>query len=160
MGMNVDATLVYGYDLGSMDDFKATERGEYGSPVLPWLSDDEDAEDEQGFADAAETVLLASVGFDEEWTEDSDGFYARQRAAQERLGVDFEYSGSHDFAGYILHAVGSKRTASWAETITLDPAEIALPRPDWDAKLTAALTALGITPTQTGPRWLVFPFYG
>lgn len=157
MGMNVEATLAYGYDLGSMEDFKATQRGEYGSPELPWF--DEEDED-TGFPDAAEKVLLASVGFTEEWAPGLEGHFDRKRAAEAQVGVDFDYAGSHDYPGFILCATGSKQSVDWAETLTLDPAELSLPRPEWDVKLSAALTALGITPTQDGPRWLVFPFYG
>ncbi len=159
MGMDVEATLAYGYDLGTLEDFAASQRSKYGSPELPWL--DEDDED-TGFPDAAEKVLLAAAGFTEEWTPTSrdDGYYDRKRAAKERIGVHFDYAGSHEFPGFILYAKGSKKSADWAETIPLDPTEIAAPRPEWDAKLAAALTALGITPTQDRPCWLVFPFYG
>ena len=44
----------------------------------------------------------------------------------------------------------------------LDPAELTI-RPvaeGWDAKVVTALTALGITPTQDCPKWLVYPSYG
>lgn len=155
MGMSVDATLVYGYELGSMEDFKAAERGEYDGPNLPWLGD-EDAD----FAEEAEKVLLASVGFTEEWRAGSDGYFDRKRAAEAQIGVDFEFAGSHDYPGYVLHAKDSKQSVEWSEVLVLDPAELSQARDEWDAKLSAALTALGITPTQTGPKWLVFPFYG
>ena len=161
MGMNVEATLAYGYDLGAIEDFKAAQRSEYGSPNLPWFNEDTEDDDQvSDVPDAGTKTLLASVGFTEEWSRDVPGFYDRQRAARERLGVDFDYSGSHDYPGFILYAKGSEQSVDWAEALALDPAEIAASRPDWDAKLTAALAVLGITPTQDGPRWLVFPFYG
>ncbi|WP_433730770.1 hypothetical protein ACQP2Y_20970 [Actinoplanes sp. CA-051413] len=159
MGMNVEATLAYGYDLGSMEDFRAVQRGEYDSPDLPWFDpDDEDA----SFPDEAEKVLFASVGFTEEWTPASkdNGYYDRKKAAEQQIGVDFDYAGSHDYPAFVLYATGSKQSVDWAQTMTLDPNELMAPRPGWDAKLTAALASLGITPTQAGPRWLVFPFYG
>jgi hypothetical protein len=155
MGMDPEARLAYGYDLGTFEDFKATPRSEYGGPELPWL--DEDSTD---LAAAAEPILLASVGFTEEWTAGNEGFFDRQCAAEEALGVDFDFAGTHDYPAFLLVAKGSQRSVEWADSMTLDPAEIATARPDWDVKLAAALTALGITPTQDGPKWLVFPFYG
>ncbi|WP_426513143.1 hypothetical protein ACPPVO_22455 [Dactylosporangium sp. McL0621] len=59
----------------------------------------------------------------------------------------------------MLIASGSEREACNADVLLLDPAELAADRPDWDAALAAALDALGITPNQGGPAWLVFPSY-
>lgn len=155
MGMDPDARLAYGYDLGTMETFRATPRTEYDSPDLPWLD-----EDNSDLAEQAKEVLLASVGFTETWERGADGFYERQREAEARLGVEFTFAGSHDYPGFILAATGSAKSVEWTETMALDPAELSLPRPQWDAKLAAALAALGVVPDQGGPRWLVFPFYG
>lgn len=164
MGSNPSAHLAYGYDLGSEEDFKAAERGEYGSPKLPWYdTDDEDDEDDDSeptgdFPELAERVLLESIGFTEtDWS--ADGYFERERAAKARLGVEFTFSGG-DVPGWILIASGSEQSVDWAETILLNPAELAMARTDWDAKLAAALATLGITPTQDGPGWIVFPSYG
>lgn len=164
MGSNPEACLAYGYDLGTDDDPQIAERGEYGFK-LDWLDNadgkDEDADIHPTFPDVAEDRLLASVGFAETDYRVA-GYHDRRRAAQEALGVDIEFSGGHDVPGYILAAVESKRSVQWAETMALDldamrdPARLA----DWDAKLASAVAALGITPKQDQPRWLVFPFYG
>lgn len=161
MGSAARAYLVYGFDLGTDEDFKAAERGEYDEPILPWLPGDDGNDDEvEGFADAALRVLLASVGFTEEWSADSEGYFDRKRAAEQQIGVEFDFSGSGDYPGYVLLASGSSRSVEWAETMSLDAAALAAPRPEWDAKLAAALAALGIHPTQDRPRWLVYPCYG
>ncbi len=163
MGMNASAHLAYGYDLGSEDDFKAAERSEYGSPKLPWYDPEEDDEDDSEptgeFSELAMRVLLDSIGFTERWAEGT-GYFDRERAAEKQLGVEFTFSGSSEYPGWLLVAKGSDRNVSWAEAMTLDPAELAADRPEWDARLAAALTALGITPTQDGSAWLVFPSYG
>lgn len=155
MGMTATAHLVYGYDLGSSEEFRAEQRGEYGGPDLPWFDEDE----HDGFAGEAEKVLLASAGFTEARAE-SDGYWERERAAKAQVGVEFASTGHVDLPGWVLHATGSERAVAWSETMVLDPAELAQARPEWDVKLAAALTALGITPTQVVPRWLIFPSYG
>lgn len=161
MGMSAEATLAYGYDLGTLEDFKAAERDEYGGPNLPWLPEDDDSE---GFASEVEDRLLAAVGFTEEWTPGAAerGYYDRKRAAEKASGVDLDYSGHADYSGWVLIAKGSDVSVDWAEVMTLDMAELTnSPAVEgWDAKLVAALTALGITPTQDGPKWLVYPSYG
>lgn len=156
MGADPEARMAYGYDLGTVEDFKAAERGEYGSPALPWFDED----DEDGFEDKAEKLLLTSVGFTETWSRENTGFHAREREAKARLGVEFDRCGTYEYPGWVLIASGSARSVEWAQTMTVNPAEIGAPRPEWDEKLASALKALGITPTQDGPKWLAYPFYG
>lgn len=162
MGMSADAHLAYGYDLGTGEDFKAAERGEYGSPNMSWLPVDEDGDSEYAdFGEKVEERLLASVGFTEEWTLNS-GYHDRLDEARKRIGVELRYSGHTDYAGWALVATGSERSVEWSEVMTVDLDELTN-RPayeGWDTKLADALTALGITPTQDGPKWLVYPSYG
>ena len=152
MGMSAGAHLVYGYDLGGGEDFKAAERGEYGEPKLPWLPVDEDGDSVyDDFGDEVEQRLLGS-----------EGYWDRKKEAEKRVGVALTYSGHADYAGWILVAKDSERSVEWSETMPVDLDELTN-RPayeGWDKKLTEALTALGITPTQDGPKWLVFPSYG
>jgi len=160
--MSAYAHLAYGYDLGSGEDFKAAERGEYGSPKLPWLPVDEDGDSEyDDFGVAVENRLLASAGFTEtDWQ--AEGHFARKRDAEKRVGVQLTYSGHSDYAGWVLIAKESERSVEWDEAMVVDLGELTN-RPSyegWDIKLADALTALAITPTQDGPKWLVFPSYG
>lgn len=167
MGMTASAHLAYGYDLGSVEDFKAEKRSEYGSPKLPWFDQEEDEDDGSepagDFAGLAERVLLDSIGFTERYTEDAGSdYFRREREAKARLGVEVGFSGHPDYPGWILVATGSEKSVDWAETMTLDPFVLERTPIDegWDGKLEAALAALGITPTQGGPCWLVYPSYG
>ena len=168
MGMVASAHLAYGYDLGFGEDFKAAERGEYGEPKLPWLPVDEDGDSVYSdFGGEVEKRLLASVGFTEEWMQDESdeerkGRWARHREAEKRIGVELDSSGHHDNPGWVLIAKDSDRNVEWSEAMTVDLDELTN-RPGyegWDTKLADALAALGITPTQDGPKWLVYPSYG
>jgi hypothetical protein len=161
MGSSARAHLAYGYDLGGGEDFKAAERGEYGEPKLPWLTDDDVEGDHDDFGTEVEKLLLASVGFTEEFTPDSD-YWIRRKAAEERVGVELAYSGHSDYAGWLLVITDSQQSVEWSEAMELDLPAMADLTADglWNAKLTAALAALGITPTQDGPKWLVYPSYG
>lgn len=163
MGMSAEAHLAYGYDLGTGEDFKAAERGEYGEPKLPWLPTDEDGDsDYSEFGDEVEKRLFASIGFTEQWKSGDPTYWDRKKAAEERIGVELTYSGHDDYSGWVLVAKGSERSVEWSEVMEVDAGELLMPgRLDrWDGKLAEALKALGITPAQDGPKWLVFPSYG
>lgn len=172
MGSNARAHLAYGYDLGTSEDFQAAERGEYGSPKLPWFGahDEDDETEGEGFGECVERILLAATGFVEipwELRKDYDeaaktAYYNAKHEAEKRHGVELAFSGAYDYAGWVLVARGSERSVEWSEVMVVDLDELAN-RPGyegWDTKLADALTALGITPTQDGPKWLVFPSYG
>lgn len=169
MGSSPYAHLAYGYDLGSGEDFKAAERGEYGDPKLPWLNDDE-GDEREGFGEGVERLLLASTGFVEiPWEQRKDydqdarrTYYAAKSEAEKRHGVELDYSGHSDYAGWILIARESERRVEWSEAMTVDLDELET-RPayeGWNQKLADALQTLGITPTQNDPKWLVYPSYG
>jgi hypothetical protein len=158
MGTTARAELAYGYDLGGMEGFKAAEVGRYDGPDLPWWAEEDEHPEE--FTEVADRMLLDRIGRFAETDRRADGYYDRKHAAEKRVGVRFDFPGNVEYPGLVLIAEGSRRAVAWAEVMTLDPNEILIARPDWDAKLAAALDALGIHPTQPGPRWLVYPTYG
>lgn len=171
MGMSASAHLAYGYDLGSGEDFKAAERDEYDAPKLPWLPTDEDGDcDYSEFGEKVEERLLAATGFVEipwEVRKDYDegsrrAYYSARAEAGKRHGVEVAYSGHADYAGWLLIAEESERSVEWAAAMTVDLNELTNrpSRDGWDARLSDALATLGITPTQDGPKWLIFPSYG
>lgn len=164
MGMSPRAKLAYGYNLGGEETgwlVEGVDEDGYWTPS--WFNRPEDDGDEgaEELATVAENLLLADAGFTEaDWQ--ADGYYERKRAAEARIGVEFSFSGHSDYAGTLLIAIGSRRSVEWSEAMTLDPNEL-LTRPgaeQWDAKLAAALRVLDFTPTQDGPKWLVYPTYG
>lgn len=154
MGMDPEAKLVYGYALGGDEDsdgWLIAEAGEYGQWEPDWIGD-------HGVVDAAKKRLLASVGFTETDYK-VDGFFDRQREAEARLGVKFAtHGGEHSCRALVTYEV----SVEWGEVAVLDFAELMAARVegDWDAKLAHALAALGVTPKQERPAWLLLAAYG
>lgn len=157
MGRSLSAKLVYGYDLGGGEgEWKVREADEYGGlPELDWY--DEDSEDFVG--DAEKRLLAVVAGFTETWeTATADGLYEREKAAKARLGVEFEWYGVSDYSEHVLGA----HTVDVCGAEVVDLAALAA-RPDipkWDAALASAVAALGITPTQEKPGWILCAYYG
>jgi hypothetical protein len=163
MGQSTNAVLAYGYDLGSDEDWKIQEAsGEYGELQLDWLTTAGDTEDDEdaGFIAQAKKRLLAQIaGFTEtDWQ--VEGFFTRQDEAEKSLGVEFKSYCSGDYPMYVLaaHAITVHRGDSQLldlAALAADPAANG-----WDEKLQAALTALGITPTQQTPGWVLCSYWG
>jgi hypothetical protein len=156
MGTSTDAVLAYGYDLCG-EPWKIREIGEYDEPVLDWY----DEEDDSDFAAQAERRLLASIGFTETWeTSTGDGYFKREEEAKARLGVTFETYCKDDYPLFILaaHVI----TVSRGDSEILDlPALMNAPvEHGWDDNLRAACEALGITPTQETPAWVLVSYWG
>lgn len=164
MGADPEARLTYGYDLGTYEKFKAAEVSAYDSPNLPWYRTDL-YYDDPGYADGDFIEALYQALYkaipDPPPAEDE---YDRKSAAEKHFGVQVEYSGAESSIGWVLTIKDedANRSVEWSDTIALDLGVLSmLPLVgDWDAKLSRALIALGITPTQDQPRWLVFPYYG
>jgi len=155
MGTSTDAILAYGYDLGGGDEWKFQEAAKYGEFELDWY--DEESDDD--FTSQAEKHLLASVGFIEEWAPDS-GYWDRKKEAEARLGVEIETYCKDDYPMYVLAT--KVITVSRGDSKVLDlPALMADPTQNgWDHALRTALTALGITPTQEQPSWVLCSYWG
>jgi hypothetical protein len=154
MGMNPRAKLVYGYALGGDEGgWEVQEAGEYGQWEPDWLN----AENDDLITDA-EKVLLASVGFTEtDW--EAEGYFDRQRAAEKRLGVTFvPHGGEFSCWALVCHEI----TVEWGEAAEVDLTSLmaAVGEGGWDAKLAAAVEALGATPKQGRPSWLLLAFWG
>lgn len=157
MGQSTDALLAYGYDLGGDEGWKLEDCGEYGElPELPWLDENDD-----DFQSAAERHLLAEIaGFTERWAKGSEGYWDREREAKARVGVQFDTYCSGNYPMYLLAT--KVITVHRGSVKDIDMAELAV-EPEmngWDEKLRAALTALGITPQQAEPRWLLASYWG
>lgn len=156
MGTSTNAILVYGYDLGSDEEWRVEGAGEYGElPPLEWY--DEDSEDD--FAEQAQNRLLAVLaGFTEtDWQ--ADGYYDRQREAEQRLGVEFAYYCSGEYPMYILAA--KVITVHRGDIKVVDPPSLVQDplKSDWNDKLNVAVAALGLTPKQQRPEWLLCSYW-
>lgn len=167
MGSSPRAHLAYGYALGSDNRLDVRERvGDYGRDLTVdwWKSyDDEDYDPD---ADEDETSVTSQI-YRRLFEAIPDGpaieySYQRESHVEQHYGVKLSYPGAEGSSGYVLIAVGSEKSVDWDEVMTLDVDELR-DRPftaQWQLKLANALSLLGITPIQDGPRWLVFPSYG
>ena len=159
MGQSTDAMLVYGYNLGGEEDWELEGLGECGElPDLPWYDADDGDDDFQG---AAERRLLAEIaGFSETWSSENEGYFDRERAAKARLGVEFDTHCSGDYPMFLL---ATKVITVYRGSVKdIDMAALAV-EPEtngWNEKLRAAVQALGITPKQERPQWLLCSYWG
>lgn len=177
MGSDPEARLAYGHDLGGGEPWYLAEAsGEYGELAVDWY----DNESYDGFAAQLIARLYALIPDSPptDWAGDHD------KPVRDHWGIELVRSGDPEAgAGYVLAVVDNGRgraysSVEWSETMALDIAELATrpARESWDARLATVMTALGITPVRevegpdapsrprptepTGPRWLVFPYYG
>ncbi|MEV7793385.1 hypothetical protein AB0O68_15540 [Streptomyces sp. NPDC087512] len=160
MGMSTNAMLVYGYHLGSSDSgWLVHGAGEYGElPPVDWYNPDD--EDNDGFQESAEKRLLATLAqfTENDWSADS--YFDRQHAAKARLGVEFDTHCSGDYPMYLLIAKGITAYRGDAQEIDFAALQDEVQRADADAKLRAALDALGLRPTQERAQWLLCSYWG
>ena len=134
------------------------EASEYGALTLDWLPDPE-AEEDYDVPDLMLTRLLEASGFTEaDWQ--AEGYFARKRAAEEALGVEFETYCSDSYQMYLLAAKVITVYRGDVELIDMaalgDSATLAA----YDEKLAASLRVLGITPVQDKPAWLLCSYWG
>ena len=133
MGVSTDGIVAYGYNLGGVDEgWKVREAGEYGDLELDWW----DPEGDDDFVDCAEERLKAA-GVE---------------------GVEVVRYCSTESNMWVLASEHVRVYRGWVET--LDPAAMAGPRPEDDARLLAAVDALGLTPLQESPAWLLVSYWG
>jgi hypothetical protein len=152
MGVSTNGILAYGYALGGPEDgWAIAEAGEYGEWTPEWADDD--------LVGDAERHLLVSVGFTEDdWR--ADGYHDRRKAAQARVGVELEMYCSIDYPMYALVAHATTVYQGDAKKIDLAALERQRDEEGWDSRLRAALDALGMTPEQQAPGWLLLSFTG
>lgn len=150
MGQSTDGLLVYGYHLDTSDEFHIQEVDEYGGPD-PERFDWYDGLD---FVGQGKQRLLASVGFTEtDWR--VDGYFERERAAKAAVGVKFESHCSDECPMYFLAAHTVRVARGYPQVVDFAALTEQAKAEDWDGKLAKAVEALGITPTQDGPRWFL-----
>lgn len=164
MGQSTDAMLMYGYHLGGDDaGWEVEETDEYGAldaSQIPWVLDEEHEEGTDfDLVEEAGALLMASVGFTEtDWR--AEGYYDREKAAKAELGVTIKTHCSGVTPMYVLaaHCVTARR--GHVDEIDFEALSREVAEKAADAKLAAALQALGITPKQDNPRWLLCSYWG
>jgi len=150
MGVSTDAVLAYGYDLGSDGDLLIKETGR----LQPAWFDPRGA----SFAVQAEERLLLGAGF-AETDRRAGGYYERRRKAQWQVGVEVRRYGSDGTPGYILSAKTIIVPRGYVHPLDLTGLAAGPTGRGFDEKLSGALRALGITPKQDKPAWLLCSYW-
>ncbi|HEY8985719.1 MAG TPA: hypothetical protein VIU15_39880 [Streptomyces sp.] len=160
MGMSTDAILAYGYHLGGPDGgWELHGLDKYDElPALPWYDvDDEEGDD---FQSAAERHLLVTIADFTETDWRADGYDDRRKAARSRVGVGFETHCSADYPGFLLITKGITVYRGSVKEIDFAALQAEVQEAGADAKLRAALDALGLQPTQERAQWLLCSYWG
>lgn len=160
MGVSTDALLVYGFNLGGIEDaegWQIREVDEDGDPTASWYTTPEDAE-EVDFIEQAEIRLLVAHGLTGRWSDDD--YHERKREAQQHCGVTFERHCSDSCTMYLM--VAMDWTANRGYPVKIEPAHLADPELLYHCRgnLARALDILGITPTQDEPGWILASWKG
>jgi hypothetical protein len=144
--------LVFGYDLGDMPEFVGLD-SDVESPIW-WIDDDED-EDSPDFGTAAHRRLLDVSGFIERWSEGVDGYFEREEAASEALGVEVLQHGSDEAPQWLL--VAKSFTAGWGDPEVVRLPDLAHGIGQWEQRLVWAVDALGLQLPEDAhqPEWLL-----
>lgn len=155
MGVSTDGILAYGFNLGGDEGgWEIAEVDEYGEWTPDWYD-----EEEEDLVSDAETHLLRAAGFTETDYK-AEGYYDRKREAGARVGVELVSYCSGEFPMYVLAA--HHITAYRGDVKEIDFAALDQKRVDegWDEKLRAACEALGVTPKQERPKWMLVSYWG
>lgn len=151
MGQSTDALLMYGYDLGDPEQWKIKGVGEYDSWEPDWLDESD------GLIESAAVKLRAAAGFTEtDWW--AEGFFARRKEADARIGVEIVSHCSHEFRMYVLAA---HEIRAWrGEPKFFDLSELSPLTVEADKRLASALKVLGFRPEQERPQWILASDWG
>ncbi|SFQ31746.1 hypothetical protein [Amycolatopsis rubida] len=151
-----EAILAYGYDLGGdQRGWKVGETDDHGRPVI--ARHDIDGEEDKFVEEATGRLLAALAGFTET-DQHAAGYHDRRKAARKSLGVHIVMHGDPSDTSYALAT--SSIAVEEGDSMPLNPAELFDPADlePWNRRLAAALAALGITPRQDRPHWLVLAY--
>lgn len=137
MSNDSQAHLAYGYHLGNGDSgWEVTQANQWGELNVTWYDADDDYHDFPYFAEK----VLKKAGV---WQ-----------------GLKFLTYGHHDVPHYLL-VVGESHysTRTWGATLQVTPQMLLSLDAAWDLQLDKALDALGLTPNQRHPQWLICSEY-
>lgn len=171
MGRGLSTKIVYGYDIGSQnsDDgwkFEEFDASTYEMKWPGWVTELDDEEPDDFITQAKARLLTELTGFREldiddpvAWTAD---YFAQKRAAEARLGLDFEIYGVGDYVEWVL---GFELACESDGIGVLDQEFIAallnpLSMADMDYRLREAIRVLQLHPKgQVAPRLLLLAAY-
>lgn len=173
MGRSLSTKIVYGYDIGSQNSDDGWKFEEYDASTYEvkwpeWVKqEDLDEEEPDDFITQAKARLLIELtGFRELEYDDpaalTTEYYKLKRAAEKRLGLDFEIYGVGDYTEWVL---GFELACESDGMGVLDQELIAallnpLNMADMDYRLGEAVRVLQLHPKgQAAPRLLLLAAY-
>jgi hypothetical protein len=172
MGQYLSTKIVYGYDIGSArgDDGWKFEEFDAKAYKMNWpdwvdLTDmDEDDEPDDFTSQAQDRLLTELTGFKIMEYDDPaipSDYYAKKRAAEDKLGIEFEIYGVGDYTEWVMGFT----LAHEDEFSELNPELIAgllnpINMADMDYRLRDAIRVLQLHPkNQVAPRLLLIASY-
>ena len=147
MSQSANAVLMYGYDLDTADGWKVAETGEWGELAAPWYDEDSDLDSVEQAVKVLYDAIPGAPECDSDWN--------RREAVKEHYGVWLEGHCSDSHTMYALVAFENTARRGYPELIDWRQLDEQRTREDWDGKLARAFGALGITPKQERPAWLL-----
>lgn len=152
MSQSTNGLLVYGYDLGSEEKWKVREWDDEEYVLnVPWIDSDAEEVTDWGEALARQVVTAWNAA---RGTTYNPGKWSDQEDVLKLAGIEFETYCSDSYPMYVLCAAEASETAYRGKCIDVT-GKIAASRPAWDEQLAWALAALGMTPLQGKPAWLL-----
>ncbi|MEZ7005005.1 hypothetical protein [Streptomyces sp. AD55] len=131
MGRSTNALLAYGYDLGGPDEWKVQETCQYGGLTVEWHDEEDDEND--FIADAVRRLDAELRGHH----------------------IEIETHCSDGSPSYLLALDVTTAHRGHPESVDFQDLTRSRLAGDWDDQLAQALRALGLTPLQEAPAWLL-----
>jgi hypothetical protein len=154
-GSTADGIVAYGFDLGGgYADWKIKEIDEEGNLKLPWLDESDGDEIEALFLD--HLVHESGTAPDP----DAPNYSALLREAVTVLGIQVVAYGDLDEPSYLLATRSIDTCLSACVALNLAVMQSEVRGGDYNRKLQEACAALGITPLQEQPAWLLVSDFG
>lgn len=157
MSTHTNALLVYGYDLGGPGELKlaeaqASDTNPYGYFKTDWFDEEnEDPPEDEDIFDVMTRQLYAAIP----GVPPVEHARACEEPVKEHFGVWLEMHAHFEEPAYILAAHREEAFRGYPQPLDLAALNAEAGTGAWDAKLAEALRALGITPTQERPGWLL-----
>lgn len=173
MGRSLSTKIVYGYDIGSQNsddgwNFEEFDASTYEMKWPEWVTELDDDEPDDFITQAKARLMSKLGGFEDsdDWEsndpEVSRTYYDRKRAAEKRLGLDFEIYGVGDYTEWVLGFELARERDGFGEldqeliATLLNPLNMA----DMDYRLREAIRVLQLHPKgQAAPRLLLLASY-
>lgn len=162
MGRSTNGILAYGYDLGGPEEWKVREWDDDSYTLnVPWApregdegdNDADEDEDEESSWEGRLTGQIVRAWNVQHGTSYKPGDWSDGEDVLKLAGIELETYCSDSYPMYVLCAA-DPLTAYRGDAVDTTE-KLAADRAQWDEQLSWALQALGLTPKQEKPAWLL-----